>query len=182
MEERFGVGPERVVEIMGLMGDASDNIPGVPGHRRKNGPGADQRVRTIENVLAHVQEITKPKLRQSLIENAHLARLSRELARLCTMISLSISIYDMLSRKEPDNSALLALLRELEFSSLLKYVTPEPEQEKKLRARARRKGLSSKLLDAPVVLAGEFSFDTETMPLDPHQSRTRRVLVFCPAP
>jgi DNA polymerase-1 len=82
VEERFGVPPDRVVEIMGLMGDASDNIPGVPGIGEKTAQTLIKEYGTIENLLAHAAEITKPKLRQSLSEFAHLARLSRELALL----------------------------------------------------------------------------------------------------
>ena len=90
VEERFGVEPERVVEIMGLMGDASDNIPGVPGIGEKTAQSLIKEYGTIENLLANAQNITKPKLKQSLIENADLARLSRELARLHPDVPLTI--------------------------------------------------------------------------------------------
>jgi DNA polymerase-1 len=167
VEERFGVPPGRVVEIMGLMGDASDNIPGVPGVGEKTARTLITEYGTIENLLAHAPEITKPKLRQSLMENAHLARLSRELARLHDDVSIPID-YEALKAKEPDNPALLALLRELEFPSLLKYVTQEPEKEKHYVTVLDESQLQN-LVDA-LSTAGEFCFDTETTSLDAMQA------------
>ncbi len=126
VEERFSVPPDRVVEIMGLMGDAADNIPGVPGIGEKTAQLLIKQYTTIDNLLAHTHEITKPKLKQSLIENADLARLSRELAILHSDVPIEIN-YDDLKLKAPDNPALLKIFRELEFTALLKYVTQEPE-------------------------------------------------------
>ena len=167
VEERFGVGPDRVVEIMGLMGDSSDNIPGVPGIGEKTAQALIKEFGSIENLLSRAETIKKPKLRQSLIEHAELARLSRELARLHADVPISID-YDSLAVKTPDNAALLALLRELEFPSLLKYVTQEPEQ-----ARTYRTVLEEREFEELVTLlsrSGEFSFDTETTSLDPLQA------------
>lgn len=164
VEERFGVGPERMVEIMGLMGDSSDNIPGVPGIGEKTAQALIREYGNIENVLARVQEITKPKLKQSLIENAHLARLSRELACLQTDLPVDFDL-ERISRKDPDNSALLALLRRLEFPSLLKYATPGPEQEKNYLPVLDERDFQ-KLLDL-LSSSREFSFDAETTDLNP---------------
>jgi DNA polymerase-1 len=167
VEERFGVPPDRMVEIMGLMGDASDNIPGVPGIGEKTAQALIRQYGTIENLLARSHEITRPRLKQSLMDYTHLARLSRELARLHTDVDLEVN-YDSLKLKEPDNPALLAILRELEFTSLLKYVTSESETKAEYKA----------VLDEPQFqdLVGllsrvvEFSFDTETTSRDPLQA------------
>ena len=167
VEERFGVPPEGMVEIMGLMGDASDNIPGVPGIGEKTARTLIHEYGTIENLLQHEHAITKPKLRQSLRENAHLARLSRELARLHDDVPIRVD-YDALKVKEPDNSALLALLRKLEFPSLLKYVTQEPDKEKHYVTVLEETQLH-KLIDA-LSTAQEFCFDTETTSLNPMQA------------
>lgn len=164
VEERFGVGSERVIEVMGLMGDSSDNIPGVPGIGEKTAQTLIKSYGTIEDLLSRVNEIARPKLRQSLIENAELARLSRELARLRADLPIRID-YAALQVQEPDNCALLALLRELEFPSLLKYVTPEPEVEKQYRTVLEENELEE--LISVLDTAGEFSFDTETTSLDP---------------
>ena len=167
VEERWGVLPDRMVEIMGLMGDASDNIPGVPGIGEKTAQTLIKQYGTIENLLDHAHEIAKPKLKRSLMESADLARLSRDLAVLHTDVPIELS-YEALKPKDPDNHALLNILRELEFTTLMKYVTLEPE-----------KGLSYKTVleeaDLQELLrilssAREFCFDTETTSLDPMQA------------
>ena len=124
VKKRFGTEPERVVEVMGLMGDSSDNIPGVPGIGEKTAKALIEEHGTIENLLANIEKITKPKLKQSLKENAELARLSRSLATIQTDIPIETEYKD-LSRPEPDNERLLPLLKELEFSSMLKMAAPE---------------------------------------------------------
>jgi DNA polymerase-1 len=164
VQERFGVEPERMVEIMGLMGDSSDNIPGVPGIGEKTAQTLIRDYGTIENLLAHAEEIPRPKLRQTLIENAHLARLSRELARLRSDVPIAIN-FDALRRKEPDNARLLALLRELEFPSLLKYVTQEPEKPRTYAAVLEEREFQDLL--SILSAAREFSFATETTSPDP---------------
>lgn len=80
--EKFGVGPEQVGEVLALMGDSVDNVPGVPGVGPKTASQLIQQYQTVEGVLAHLDEITKPKLKQNLTEHAEMARLSRELVRL----------------------------------------------------------------------------------------------------
>jgi DNA polymerase I len=167
VEERFGVPPDRVIEIMGLMGDAADNIPGVPGIGEKTAEALIKQYGTIENVLAHAKEITKPKLRQSLLEFAHLARLSRELAVLRADVPLDVN-YDDLKMKPPDNAALMKMLKELEFPSLLKYVTQEPKQEADYLAVLEETELRN--LVAVLSSAQEFCFDTETTSIDPMQA------------
>jgi DNA polymerase-1 len=167
VEERFGVPPDRVVEIMGLMGDASDNIPGVPGIGEKTAQALIKEHGTIENLLANAHTITRPKLRQSLMENAGLARLSRELAVLHSDIPLAID-FDQLSLKEPDGPVLLSILRELEFTSLLKYVTTVPENEPEYRTVLSDTDFQKML--GVLSQATELSFDTETTSLDPMQA------------
>ncbi len=167
VEERFGVPPDRVIEIMGLMGDAADNIPGVPGIGEKTAEALIKQYGTIENVLAHAKDITKPKLRQSLLEFAHLARLSRELAVLRADVPLDVN-YDDLKMKPPDNAALMKMLKELEFPSLLKYVTQEPGQEAEYLAVLEETELQD--LVAVLSSAQEFCFDTETTSIDPMQA------------
>jgi DNA polymerase I len=167
VEERFGVLPDRMVEIMGLMGDASDNIPGVPGIGEKTAQTLIKQYGTIENLLKHAHEITKPKLRQSLMDSASLARLSRDLAVLHTDIPLALS-YESLKHKGPDNQALLQILRELEFTSLLKYVTQEPLKEGLYQIILEEKHFQELL--ATLSSAQEFCFDTETTSLNPMQA------------
>jgi DNA polymerase-1 len=167
VEERFSVPPDRVVEIMGLMGDSSDNIPGVPGIGEKTAQTLIKQYRTIDNLLAHAHEISKPKLKQSLIEHAGLARLSRELAILHSDVPIEIN-YDDLKLTSPDNPALLALLKELEFTALLKYVVQEPGQD--VDYRAVLDGADLQDLISALSSTDEFCFDTETTSRNPMQA------------
>src|SRR5215216_2223543 len=80
--EKFGVGPDKVGDVLALMGDSVDNVPGVPGIGPKTASQLIQQFGTLEAVLANAETITKPKLKQNLIEHADDARLSRELVRL----------------------------------------------------------------------------------------------------
>src|SRR5438132_5525106 len=80
--EKFGVPPEKVGDVLALMGDSVDNVPGVPGIGPKTASQLIQTFGDLETVLASTDQITKPKLKQSLIEHAEMARLSRELVRL----------------------------------------------------------------------------------------------------
>src|ERR1043165_4961327 len=80
--EKFGVPPEQLGEVLALMGDSVDNVPGVPGIGPKTASQLIQQYGSVEGVLAHVEEIAKPKLKANLIEHADDARLSRELVRL----------------------------------------------------------------------------------------------------
>ncbi len=167
VEERFGVPPDRVIEVMGLMGDASDNIPGVPGIGEKTARALIQEYGTIENLLANADGIKKPKLQKSLREFAHLARLSRDLAVLRYDVPLEID-YQKLKVQPPDNAVLLGLLKELEFTTLLKYVTQEHEEKTDYQVILDETELQGLIQ----VLSGaeEFSVDTETTSLDPLQA------------
>src|SRR6476469_9348043 len=80
--EKFGVGPDKVGDVLALMGDSVDNVPGVPGVGPKTATQLIQQYGDLETVLASTHHITKPKLKQSLIDHADNARLSRELVRL----------------------------------------------------------------------------------------------------
>jgi DNA polymerase-1 len=80
--EKFGVPPEQLGEVLALMGDSVDNIPGVPGIGPKTASQLIQQYGDVETVLAHAEEIAKPRLKQNLIEHAEAARMSRELVRL----------------------------------------------------------------------------------------------------
>jgi DNA polymerase-1 len=117
--ERFGVEPSRVVEIMGLMGDTTDNIPGVKGIGEKTAVKLIAQFGTIDALLQHVDEVTPPRVKTLLIEQADHARLSR---RLATIETQSPAGFDppALQLKPAHTEQLSDLLRELEFTSLLK--------------------------------------------------------------
>jgi DNA polymerase-1 len=116
--EKFGVPPEQVGEVLALMGDSVDNVPGVPGIGPKTASQLIQQYGTVEGVLAHVGEITKPKLKQNLIEHAEAARMSRELVRLICDSPLPEPL-DGLQMKHIPDGPLREFLEEQGFKSLL---------------------------------------------------------------
>jgi len=121
--ERFGVEPARVVEVMGLMGDSTDNIPGVKGIGEKTATKLIAQFGTIEELLRRVDEVTPARIKTLLIEQADRARLSRKLATIQT--ESPVEFHPQTYRiKPPHNDQLADLLRELEFTQLLKTVQP----------------------------------------------------------
>ncbi|MCE5265224.1 MAG: DNA polymerase I [Deltaproteobacteria bacterium] len=119
VKERFGVAPEKVVEILGLMGDASDNIPGVPGIGPKGAQRLIEQFGSIDAILAHPEQIHNAKVREAILRYADQARMSRELACIRTDAEFDFDL-DACRRREPDRKLLMSLFQEFEFSSLLR--------------------------------------------------------------
>jgi ribonuclease HI len=117
VQERYGIPPERIPDLLALMGDSIDNIPGVPGVGEKTARDLLQRFGGLEEVLDRVTEVARPKLRDALRGHAGQARLSKRLASIRTDLAVPWATGDF-ARKAPDIPALLALCRELEFSRL----------------------------------------------------------------
>jgi DNA polymerase-1 len=116
--EKFGVGPEKVGEVLALMGDSVDNVPGVPGVGPKTASLLIQRYGSVEGVLAHLDEITKPKLKQNLTEHAEMARLSRKLVELVCDAPLPEPLDELAMKGIPD-APLREFLEYHGFKSLL---------------------------------------------------------------
>ncbi|MCP9456099.1 MAG: DNA polymerase I, partial [Nitrospira sp.] len=124
--ERFGVEPARVVEIMGLMGDATDNIPGIKGIGEKTAIKLIAQFGTIDELLRRIDEVTPARTKTLLMEQAEQARLSRSLATIKTDCPIEFD-PNTFRLKPPHADQLNALLRELEFTSLLKSVQASDE-------------------------------------------------------
>jgi DNA polymerase-1 len=118
VKERFGVGPDKVVEILGLMGDTSDNIPGVPGVGPKTAQRLIEEYGSLEAVIENTDNLRNVKLRESFKKYAEQARLSRQLALIRKDTEIDFDFKDA-ARKEPDKEALAKLFSEFEFSALL---------------------------------------------------------------
>jgi DNA polymerase-1 len=116
--EKFGVPPEKVGDVLALMGDSVDNVPGVPGIGPKTASQLIQQYGDLDTVLASTDEISKPKLKQSLIEHADAARLSRELVRLVCDANLPEPL-DALAMKGIPPEPLKEFLEDQGFKSLL---------------------------------------------------------------
>ena len=132
--QRFGVRPEQVVEVMGLAGDAIDNIPGVPGIGEKTAIELIKTFGSIENLLAHLDQIPKKKLRENLETYGELARLSRQLATIHTDVPIQYQLKDFVL-SPPDLKSLREIFKELEFNKLLKELPMK-------KSCCRRQGLS----------------------------------------
>ena len=117
VRERFGVDPDKVIEVQALCGDSVDNVPGVPGIGVKTAAELINTYGDLENLLEHAPEIKQPKRRESLIEHAAKARLSRELVKLDDRVPLPCPLTD-LAVQPIDPNVLLPWLRSMEFRSL----------------------------------------------------------------
>src|ERR1700754_1049814 len=119
--EKFGVPPEKVVEVQALAGDSTDNVPGVPGIGVKTAAQLIVEYGDLETLLKRAGEIKQPKRREALIENAEKARISRQLVLLDDKVDLEVPLED-LAVHEPDARKLVAFLKAMEFSGLTKRV------------------------------------------------------------
>jgi DNA polymerase-1 len=148
VKEKFGVGPDKVVEILGLMGDTSDNIPGVPGIGPKTAQRLIEEYGTVETIIENAANLRNVKLRESFRQYAEQARLSRQLALIRKDIEIDFNLQDA-ARKESDKESLAGLFSEFEFSSLLQQIktdTLRPVKDCKVVAdSAALSGLAAKL-------------------------------------
>ncbi|RJQ14172.1 MAG: DNA polymerase I [Nitrospiraceae bacterium] len=119
--ERFGVGPSRFPEIIALMGDVSDNIPGVPGIGEKTAVRLLKEFGSLENLVENYSRVKNPKLKEAISQNMENIKLSRELATFHPDVPLDKSVKD-LRPGEPDWGKLLSSFRRFGFGSLLKLI------------------------------------------------------------
>ncbi|MDB5564243.1 MAG: polymerase, partial [Tardiphaga sp.] len=160
--EKFGVPPDKVVEVQALAGDSVDNVPGVPGIGIKTAAQLIVEYGDLETLLARAGEIKQPKRRESLIEHAEKARISRKLVLLDDKVALDVPLDD-LAVHEPDARKLIAFLKAMEFSTLTRRVAeysqidPADVEAEGGEPGKRRDGSdwNADLLSAPSPLAGE---------------------------
>lgn len=166
--ERFeGLGPEKVIEVMALMGDSSDNIPGVPGIGEKTALRLIQEFGTVEDLYKKIDRVKSKPLAQSLRENEQIARLSRDLAQIDVNVPMEVD-WEALRLKPPDEEKLAEFYRRFEFKSLLKELAPTGEAEageRQYHLVEDERALESFLKQIEKV--DFFSFDTETTSTDP---------------
>jgi DNA polymerase-1 len=124
--EKFGVPPEKVVEVQALAGDSTDNVPGVPGIGIKTAAQLIVEYGDLETLLLRASEIKQPKRREALIENAEKARISRKLVLLDDKVALDVPLDD-LAVHEPDARKLISFLKAMEFSTLTRRVAEYSE-------------------------------------------------------
>ena len=126
VEEKFGVPPQRVVDVLSLVGDSSDNIPGAPGIGDKGARQLISQYGSLEELLSHRDEVSRKSYRESLQQNESLIRQSHQLVTIYDNLPLDLSLSE-LEISEPDYQAARDLFAELEFMNLLEELVP-PQQ------------------------------------------------------
>ncbi|MFA7360528.1 MAG: DNA polymerase I [Candidatus Kapaibacterium sp.] len=136
VKAKFGVAPDQVIDILGLMGDTADNIPGVKGVGEKTAISLIQEYGSIEDLYVNIEKITKPKLKEILARDKDNAFLAKRLVTIKTDVPLHINFHN-LTRKEPDKAALYSRFEELnmktfarKYSSGLRFGEPIEAIEK----------------------------------------------------
>ena len=135
--EKFGVPPEKVIEVQALIGDSTDNVPGVPGIGVKTAAQLIGEYGDLETLLKRAPEIKQDKRRQALIENADKARLSKKLVTLDDHVKLDVPIGD-LAVHEPDYKRLIAFLKAMEFNSRSPGASPNSPRSMPVRSSRTR--------------------------------------------
>jgi len=180
VKEKFGVGPEKVAEVQSLAGDSTDNVPGVPGIGIKTAAALIQEYGDLETLLMRAKEIKQDKRRESLIEFADQARISKKLVLLDDNAPVHIPLQD-LKLEEPDGKRLVSFLKAMEFTTLTKRVAeatganaeeiaPDPSLAPgdnvigKLKAEGRAEIVGSEKIEATSTKSHERSASTRTDP------------------
>jgi DNA polymerase-1 len=139
VEEILGVPPGKVVDLMALLGDAVDNIPGAKGIGEKGATQLIQKFGSVESALDHAGEVTNKRYREALQQQRDQVMMSKQLAAIETNVPLELDLLTLQVR-EPDAAALLALYRELGFNSLLKELLATGAAEKNVEPGAQTGG------------------------------------------
>ncbi len=124
IKEEYGIEPKQFIDLKGLMGDKSDNIPGVPGIGEKTGLKLIQEYGSIQNIYENIDKISGKKLKENLIENENLAYISRTLGEIITNVPLNMELEDF-KATTPEWIKLKNIYEELEFKSLLNKIPSE---------------------------------------------------------
>jgi DNA polymerase-1 len=161
VRKKYQVGPDRLLDCFALIGDSTDNIPGVPGVGPKTAAKLIIEFGSLENLYENVESLKKSKMKERLIENREAAFLSRDLIRLKTDIDIPLT-PDGYVRSDPDEDRLRKIYTELNFTSLLKELDSgakriPAEQFSTITATEELRKLSSHLADADILV-----IDTET--------------------
>ncbi|MDH3217400.1 MAG: DNA polymerase I, partial [Candidatus Krumholzibacteria bacterium] len=168
LRERFGLRPEQFVDYQALMGDPSDNVPGVRGVGQKTALKLIQQFGSLEEIYLHLESVASAALRKKLQQGKEQALLSRELVHLKDSVPIDVSMETM-TRRPFDLKALRRLFGELEFDQMLETLGPSEEQ------RVDEGATDYKLVDSEALLkelaitlrhAAEFAIDVESSDLD----------------
>ncbi|KYD10801.1 DNA polymerase I [Heyndrickxia sporothermodurans] len=134
INEKYGLTPEQIIDMKGLMGDASDNIPGVPGIGEKTAIKLLKEFNTLENLLESIEHVSGKKLKEKLVEYKEQAIMSKQLATITREAPITIELNETKYKNENDEK-LISLFKELGFNSLIDKldVKTSLEQEEKMK-------------------------------------------------
>jgi len=166
VKEKFGVPPDKVIEVLGLMGDASDNIPGIPGIGEKTALELIKEFGSLENTLKNADKVKKKSVQKRLLEHADLARLSKRLVTIDTHVPYELDLTK-LKRSEFNLHQLKELFKELEFTKFLQEIGSLEKKEEEVNYQVIKTKDDLVALISEVKQAGEFVLDTETTSLNP---------------
>jgi len=168
VEERWGVPPEKIIDLLGLMGDSSDNVPGVAGVGEKTAVKLIKEYGSLEGALANSDKITNKRVYNGLKDGVENAKLSKELVKILTEVDLTYTVTE-LEKRDMDLNACAEKFTELEFHALIRQLTPKSKAVLKPKISDTEKQykiiLSEKDLDELVKELGQakrISFDLET--------------------
>jgi len=187
IDNKFGVVPEKIIDVQALAGDSSDNVPGVPGIGIKTAAELINKYENLENLLSKAEEIKQNKRRETIIENKDKAIISKKLVTLKKDVPLKNKIEEFRLR-EMDKDKLYSFMREMEFNRLLSSLISfygdinisKDDNKKEINKKFpkienknyilinKEEEINNWLKEAEE--HGEIAIDTETTSLDPHQA------------
>jgi DNA polymerase-1 len=159
IRDKYGLRPDQIVDLKGLMGDSSDNIPGIPGVGEKTALKLLHQFETVEGVIDHISELPGKKLKERVAEYQEQARLSKELATIHCEVPLPFSLADC-SYGGYDPAKVAPVFKKLEFKTLLERMQPDEPQEK-----VEGKAISSTMVTETNASEWEALFDHEELSL-----------------
>ncbi|MFH1351651.1 MAG: DNA polymerase I [Pseudomonadota bacterium] len=175
--KEYGLEPDQVIDIMGLAGDSTDNIPGVPGIGEKTAIGLIREYGSLEGVYEHLEEIKKRKLKENLQQSREEALLSKKLVTIDQDVPLEEGAEDLIVGK-PNREALAKIFRDLEFRGLWdQFAARKEDVEKEYRLILKEEDLL--LLTEEIMQKGMVSIDTETTSKDPLTAKLVGISFSC---
>ena len=177
VKKKYGVPPDKVLDFLALMGDSSDNIPGVPGVGEKTAARLIDQFGSLEGVYAGLEQITQKKMKESLAANKDQAFLSRDLVRLDDRVLLDRSLED-LAVAESDSTKLREIFKEMEFKRLLSELPTERSLDYSGYRVVRDKEELAKWVKR-IKEIGRLSVDTETTSEQPVRAELVGISLCC---
>ena len=179
VRERFGIKPEQMIDLLALMGDSSDHVPGIPGVGEKTAQKLMQQWESLDALFQHVDEISPPSLRDKVSKNRELAYLSRDLVTLEHNVPLTMALEDFVPRV-PETQELARLYQELDFKTLLASLREQAGEAEPIQVdRGEKVPRTDRVITTVEELAAladelrrqeHFSVDLETTSTDPMQA------------